>query len=429
MTGTNPPRVILRDPADLKARANNPRTHSAEQVDQLKRSIERFGFTNPVLIDVNDGVIAGHGRLMAAKALGLTSVPTICLAHLSEAEARAYVIADNQLALNAGWDMEILREEILALDKEAFELDLLGFEAPELDAIIQLDDQEDGTEAPPPEPEAEAVCQVGDVWILGEHRVVCGDARDRAAVGQALGGGKAQLLLSDPPYNVPIAGNVSGSGRHREFAMASGEMSEGEFRSFLRSFLDAAKPGLSETALAMIAMDWRGLYALQTAARQLGLRQINLCVWAKSNGGMGSLYRSRHELFAVYAVGKKHINNIELGRHGRHRTNVWEYDGFSSFGPEREEALSMHPTVKPTALLRDAILDVTHRGDLVLDPFVGSGSTLLAAQQTGRRAACIELDPLYVDVTLRRFHRETGVCAVHEKSGRPFPGLDDEEAA
>ncbi|MCR9130627.1 MAG: site-specific DNA-methyltransferase [Alphaproteobacteria bacterium] len=429
MTGTNPPRVILRDPADLKARANNPRTHSAEQVDQLKRSIERFGFTNPVLIDASDGVIAGHGRLMAAKVLGLTSVPTICLAHLSEAEARAYVIADNQLALNAGWDMEILREEILALDKEAFELDLLGFEAPELDAIIQLDDQEDGTEAPPPEPEAEAVCQVGDVLILGEHRVVCGDARDRAAVDRALGGSKAQLLLTDPPYNVPIAGNVSGSGRHREFAMASGEMSEGEFRSFLRSFLDAARPGLSENALAMIAMDWRGLYALQTAARQLGLRQINLCVWATSNGGMGSLYRSRHELFAVYAVGKKHINNVELGRHGRHRTNVWEYDGFSSFGPEREEALSMHPTVKPTALLRDAILDVTHRGDLVLDPFVGSGSTLLAAHQTGRRAACIELDPLYVDVTLRRFHRETGVCAVHEKTGRPFPGLDDEEAA
>ena len=423
--------VERRPVASLKPRQNNPRTHSADQIAQIARSIEQFGFTNPILVHTDGSVIAGHGRLEAAKWLGLEAVPVLCLAHLSAEQARAYVIADNQLALNAGWDLEILREEILALDQADFELDLLGFEAPALDALIVIDGPggQDEDEPAPPALEASVVSTPGDAWVIGPHRLVCGDARDPEIVRRALGGEQARLLLTDPPFNVPINGHVSGSGRHPEFAMASGEMTEPEFRAFLRAFLEAARPSLADDAMAVVAMDWRGLYTLQTAARQLGLRQINLCVWVKPNGGMGGLYRSRHELFAVYAVGERYTNNVELGRHGRNRTNVWEHPGMSSFGEGREEALAMHPTVKPAGLLREVILDVTGRGDRVLDPFAGSGSSLLAAHQAGRSGSGVEIDPRYVDCAIRRLFRETGLVAHHEGGGEPFPGLTSGEDA
>jgi DNA modification methylase len=241
-----------------------------------------------------------------------------------------------------------------------------------------------------------------------------------AGYSRLLEGESADLVLTDPPFNVRVDGNVSGLGkvRHEEFAMASGEMSEAEFTSFLSTFLGCAKAHSRDGAILFVFMDWRHLFELTCAGREQGLAAKNLIVWAKDNAGMGTFYRSRHELVFVF---KKpdgaHINTFELGQHGRYRTNVWEYAGVNTFRTGRLDELAMHPTVKPVAMLADAIRDVTKRGDIVLDPFAGSGSSLIAAEKTGRRARCIEYEPKYCDVIVRRWQAYTGKAAT-------FDGID-----
>ena len=419
--------VQLRPIASLKPNPRNARTHSKKQIRQIADSIRVFGFTNPVLIDQDGAILAGHGRVAAARQLGWTEVPTIELSAMTEAQKRAYVLADNKLALNAGWDEELLALELgeLASLELDFDLTLTGFEMAEIDLLIgdKADGDPTADAVPEVDPAAPPVSRPGDLWLLGPHRVLCGDATDPQSFAALLGSERAQLVFIDPPYNVPIDGHVCGLGsiRHAEFAMASGEMSEAEFTRFLKTVFGHLIGHSAEGAIHFVCMDWRHVYELLTAARGLYAEQKNLCIWNKDNGGMGSLYRSKHELVFVFKAGSgPHINNVDLGKHGRYRTNVWDYAGVNSLKAGRLEELALHPTVKPVALVADAILDCSNRGGLVFDCFLGSGTTLIAAEKTGRRAAGMELDPVYVDTALRRWQEFTGGAAVHAETGRTF---------
>lgn len=407
-----------RPVASLTPYGRNPRTHSRTQVRQIADSIRRFGFTNPVLISDQDEIVAGHGRVMAAKELGMSHVPVIRLSHLTAAERRAYVIADNKLALNAGWDFELLAGELQGLIVDGIDLELTGFAVTEIDQILREVDRgatdDRAEECLPVAPCGPPVTRLGDVWRLGRHRLVCGDARDNGAYRLALGKERADLIFTDPPYNVPIDGHVSGLGRqrHREFAMATGEMSEVAFTQFLTETMTCAAASCRDGAIAYVCMDWRHMSELLAAGREAFSELKNVCVWNKTNAGMGTFYRSKHELVFVFKVGQApHTNNFGLGETGRYRTNVWDYAGVNAFGSQREAELAMHPTVKPVALVADAIRDCTKRGETVLDPFGGSGSTMIAAESCGRRAALIEIDPLYCDTIIRRWQSITGQTA------------------
>lgn len=427
--------IAYRAIEDLHPRATNPRTHSRKQLEQIAKSITRFGFTNPLLIDDEDGVIAGHGRLEAARTLGLAEVPTIKLSSMSEADKRAYVIADNRLAENAGWDRKLLSIEFKYLAELDFDFDLTltGFELPEVDALIEegsaaaQDDDDVVTGLPGGIP----VTRVGDIWQIGPHRLICGDATSPETYEQLLGEERAGMAFSDPPYNVPIAGHVSGLGqvKHREFAMASGEMTSEAFTSFLsRVFVASAKVS-RDGAIHFQCMDWRHAKEMLAAGEAAYSELKNICVWAKTNGGMGSLYRSAHELVFAWKVGGgRHVNNVELGRNGRYRTNVWSYPGANSFSATRTEDLANHPTVKPVAMVVDAILDCSERGDIVLDPFSGSGTTLLAAQKTGRKGFGVEIDPAYCDLIVSRVQTAAKARATLVGDGQSFEDVAAERA-
>jgi DNA modification methylase len=424
--------------ANLRPYPNNARTHSKKQIKQIADSIRRFGFTDPVLIGEGGGIIAGHGRVEAAKLIGLDSVPTVRLAHLDAAQRRAYVLADNKLALNAGWNHELLAIELQGLIDLDFDIELTGFSAAEIDLVLDQagEAQPDG----PAEPEdevpfaggdpAHAVTRPGDIWQVGRHRLVCGDARDGAVFDRLMGDERADLIFTDPPYNVPIDGHVTGLGRirHREFAIGVGEMSAEAFTAFLQQTLGHTAARSRSGAIAFVCMDWRHMGELLRAGQAVFSELKNLCIWNKTNAGMGTFYRSKHELVFVWKVGTAaHTNNFGLGDSGRYRTNVWDFPGVNTAG--RQEELAMHPTVKPVALVAEAIRDCSRRGEIVLDPFAGSGTTLIAAQKTGRAARLIEHDPAYCDTIVRRFERLTGKPATHATSGMSFEDLGQERAA
>ena len=422
-------KVTFRDVDALEPFERNARTHSRKQIRQIAESIRAFGFTNPILIDGGDRIIAGHGRVAAAKLLGITQVPTIRLEHLSERQLHAYVIADNKLAENAGWDTEILAVELQFLSELDLDFDLTvtGFEVAEIDLIIggSAPDEEDTSadKLPDEPPNTPRVSRFGDLWTLGAHRLLCADARDPDSFVRLLADSRAQMVITDPPYNVPIEGHACGKGqiKHPDFIMAAGEMSEAEFMDFLRTVLGFLVSYSIDGSIHFVFMDWRHIHELLTAARSAYTEFKNLCVWNKNNGGLGSFYRSKHELVFVFKNGAApHINNIELGRHGRNRTNVWDYAGVNTFRPDRLEDLKLHPTVKPVAMVADAILDCSRRGGIVLDCFCGSGTTLIAAEKTGRRAYAMELDPRYVDTAIRRWEAFTGEAAVHAETGLAF---------
>lgn len=411
----------------------NARQHPAKHVRQLAKSIATFGFNVPILIDDHCRVIAGHGRLLAAQHLGWLEVPTLTLAHLSTGQLQAYRIADNRLTDCSTWDERLLAEQLKELSEADldFDLEAIGFDMPEIDLRIQglgeLSDEPESL-AETAAVEGPAVSVLGDVWQLGAHRIVCGSALEPATYEALLGADRAALVFTDPPYNVPIAGHVSGKGsiQHREFAMASGEMSRQEFTTFLSQFLGAAKSRCVDGALIYACMDWRHLRELIDAGDAQQLQLKNLAVWDKGCGGMGSLYRSQHELVFVFKAGSApHTNNVQLGRFGRNRSNVWAYPGVNSFARSTGEGnlLALHPTVKPVALVADVLLDASDRGDRVLDPFLGSGTTVIAAEQTGRAAVGIELDPRYVDTAVRRWQRLTGHAAVHAVTGEAFDAV------
>ena len=416
--------VEFRDINLLQPCSRNARTHSKKQISQIAKSIKTFGFLNPIIIDVSGMIIAGHGRLEAAKLLGLQVVPTVLADHLTEAQKRAYALADNKIAENATWDRNLLRIELcqlLEIENEV-EIDVTGFATPEIDLLINPVSsalQEPPVPSPPTIPGTVA----GDLWHLGRHKVLCGDATKRESFKALLGERKARLVFTDPPYNVSIRGHARGRANttHSEFAMASGEMTSEEYRCFLAEVMALAAGFSLDGALHYICMDWRHIRDLLEATEGIYSELKNLCVWNKNVGGMGSFYRSKHELVFVFKYGKaRHVNNVDLGRFGRNRTNVWDYPGAGSFGKDREATLALHPTVKPLALVTDVVMDASHRRDLVLDPFLGSGTTILAAEHTGRTAFGLEIDPRYVDVILDRWLRFTGVEPVHAASGLTF---------
>ena len=392
--------------------ARNARTHSKKQIRQIADSIQEFGFTNPVLIDRENTILAGHGRIAAAKLLGIDSIPCVRLENMTKAQKQAYVLADNKLALNAGWDQELLAEELkelLATDLD-FDVGLTGFSIAEIDTIIDsVVPEEPGNPADDSLPDIDpksVICQSGDIWQLGPHRLICGDARDPGTVSALMNGDLARMVLTDPPYNVKIDGNVGGSGKikHREFAMASGEMTKGQFTEFLRESFRNLADFSADGSIHFIFMDWRHQGEVLLASHEIYSELKNLIVWVKDNGGMGTFYRSRHELVFAFKKGEApHINTFELGQHGRYRTNVWQYKGVNTLKAGRLDELALHPTVKPVQMLADAIKDVSGRGDIVLDLFGGSGSTLIAAEKTGRRAFLCEYDPVYCDRIIRRY--------------------------
>src|SRR6202047_5437304 len=415
----------------LKPYPRNARRHSRAQIKQIAASIERFGFNNPVLVADDGEIVAGHGRVAAAKLLGIDAVPAVRLSHLSEVERRAYVIADNKLALNAGWDRELLAIELQGLVDLDFEVELTGFSLAEVDIVLDeaRESAPDGADAsiedniPAYRHEGPAVTQPGDLWILGRHKLICGDARETGAYAALLGDEAVDLICTDPPYNVPIDGHVCGSGRirHRNFAMGVGELNKDQFTRFLVDTLGLAAARCRDGAIAYVFMDWRHMGELLNAGEQVFSELKNLCIWNKTNGGMGTFYRSKHELIFVFKVGTaQHVNTFGLGENGRYRTNVWEFAGVNSFRGGRLDDLELHPTVKPVDLRSEAIKDCSRRAGIVLDPFGGSGTTLIAAQKYGRSARLIEYDPSYCDVILRRFEAVTGKSAALARSGQTF---------
>ena len=413
----------------------NPKTHEEKQIQQIARSIERFGFNNPILIDEKSEVIAGHGRLAAARLLKLDDVPVICLSHLSEVEKRAYRIADNRLSENGQWNTDLLKLEFSEIEKLALnledelDLDITGFDFKEIDVLLAEDkpsvkaDQK--LNSIPYVSENEIVSQYGDIWLLGKHKIICGNSLKDETYQHLFENIKANMVFTDPPFNVKIQGHVCGSGqtKHKEFAFASGEMNVAEFISFLKTSMANIAKHSVENSVHYICMDWRHISELLSASQDIYAKMLNMVVWCKKNGGMGSFYRSQHELICIFQNGKgSHVNNVELGKHGRYRTNVWHYAGVNSFGSEQKN-LKMHPTVKPVELVRDAILDASKRGDIVLDAFLGSGTTLIAAEKAGRVCYGIEYEPLYVDTIIRRYCELTGVWAVRKDDGKPYNEL------
>lgn len=410
----------------LKPYPKNARTHSKKQIQQIARSIEEFGFNNPVLIDADGTIIAGHGRVEAARLLGKEAVPTLMAKHMTPAQVQAYRLADNKLAELAGWDPDILKIEfqnLFELDN-TLDLTLTGFEMAEIDLLL------DGEPAAGPDPaddlagmqKPDAVSRPGDLWVMGDHKIICGDALNAADYALLMENELAEVVFSDPPYNVRVKDIVGlGKAKHDEFAMASGEMTRDQFTGFLTTALGNMAAFSKDGSIHFICMDWRHCEELLVAGRAAYDEHKNICVWTKDNGGMGSLYRSQHEFIFVFKHGTvPHINNVALGKYGRYRTNVWSYPGQNTFHKDREEDLAAHPTVKPVQLVADAILDCSTRGGLVLDPFGGSGTTLLAAEKTSRRARLIELEPVYVDVAIRRWQKMTGQKAVHAATGKTF---------
>lgn len=410
--------------SELKPYEYNAKEHPKDQVQKLANCIREFDFINPIIIDEDKVIIAGHGRFEAAKLLGLTEVPTIPVYHLSKAQVHAYRLADNQITMMSGNDPDLIRVNLGMIMEmnPTFDLEITGFETAEIDLMLDGEPQAQPNPADNVPPvETVPVAQPGDVWQLNEHRLVCGNSTEPEAYEAVMQGEKAQAIITDPPYNVPINGHVSGRGKvqHREFVEGCG-MSEEEFNTFLTDFMEHCVAHSVDGSLHYVFIDWRHVYDVIGAGRVHYPELKNICVWTKLNAGMGSMYRSQHELAVLFKSGTApHINTIQLGKYGRYRSNVWSYAGVNSFGKQQED-LKLHPTVKPVAMLVDAIKDCTRRKHIVLDPFAGSGSTLIACEESGRVARCIELDPLYCDVIIRRWQDHTGQQAVHVASGLTF---------
>lgn len=410
----------------IKPYGKRARRHTKKKLGKLTKLISRFGQVTPIIVDADNVIVDGHAVWEAMRGLGADEIAVVQVHSRTDPEIKALRLALNRLPAEAAWDDENLRAEVQQLVDLSFDLEITGFDGAEIDQILDFDvvgqgDAEDGSDLPAVG--QTAVSAKGDIWICDRHRIGCGDALDPAFVGRVCAGVKGDVAFIDPPFNVPVDGFVSGRGeiRHREFAQAVGEMSPAEFQAFLVSALKVLQASSNPGALAYVCMDWRHLFELIAAGRECDLELLNLVVWAKTNGGMGSLYRNQHELISVFRIaGAPHTNNVELGRHGRNRTNVWTYRGMNAFGRDRDTLLAAHPTVKPVMLVADVLRDVTKRRGVVLDTFLGSGTTLVAAQETGRTCFGVELDERYTDVAVRRWQARTAQDAVHANTGELF---------
>ena len=402
-------RTIVQQRTDvLLPYARNSRTHSDAQVAQIAASIREFGFTNPVLVDGDNGIVAGHGRVMAAKQLGLAEVPTICVGWLTEGQRRAYVIADNQLALTAGWDEAVLAQEVAWLQGENFNTDLLGFDADFLDGLLAekdatstgLTDQDDA-----PAVQANAITQPGDVWVMGKHRLMCGDSTSVDSVNTLTVGGGIDMLLTDPPYNVAYEGKTADA-----LTIQNDSMSDASFRAFLSNAFSAADAAMKPGAVFYIwHADSEG-FNFRGACQDVEWKVRQCLVWRKNSMVMGRQdYHWRHEpCLYGWKGGAGH-----LWASDRKQTTILDFD--------RPTRSLEHPTMKPVALFEYQLLNNTKGGDLCLDLFGGSGTTLIACEKNGRYARVMELDPKYCDVIVRRWQAFTGKRATLESTGQPFP--------
>jgi DNA modification methylase len=414
----------------IKPNPQNARTHSAKQVGQIKNSIVSFGFTNPLLVSEDGELIAGHGRYEAAKEIGLATVPVIVVAGLSPAKQRALAIADNKIAANAGWDRERLAIEIPELAEvlkpEGLDVSILGFEPIEIDRL-QTDFEEEAADAeddidPSWSTATFPVSKAGDLWLLGSHKILCGDASSMTDIGRLMADCRADAAFLDPAHHVRV-GAVRGRNktRRREFGAPSEGLSSRDYVQFLGRALGTAASVSRAGAIHFVCADWRHIGELMTAAKQVYGEVINIAVWVKANADLGSFYRNQHELIGVFRVGKApRVDNLELGRRGRSRSNVWRYAGVNAFRAGRMDELRSHPTAKPVALAADAIKDCTQRDDVILDTFAGSGTTVLAAERVGRHTRALEIDPRFVDLTIRRWQTFTRRDARHAGSGLSF---------
>jgi DNA modification methylase len=423
--------AIVHRPIDLlKPDPGNARKHSKKQIGQIARSIRTFGFNVPVLVDANLRVIAGHGRLLAARQLGLSDVPTISLEHLSPEQARAFAIADNRLTEIATWDDRLLGEQLRGLSELNldFDLQVTGFEIGEIDFLIQgpAAEADPDDDVPRQEP-GPAVCRPGDLWQLGRHRIYCGSAIEEQAYQVLMAEDHAAAVFTDPLHNVAIDHHAGGLGaiRHRQLAMASGEMDPAAFAEFLAQACGLLARYSRDGSLHYLCMNWRHAGELLAATKPVYAELKDLCVWAKQKPGMGPLYRNQHEFVFVFKHGPApHCNNVRPRKHGRDRSNLWSYPDTPALVREEGNRLALHPAAKPVQLVADALLDCTTRGEIVLDGFLGSGTTLIAAERIGRVCRGLEIDPLYVDTAIRRWQAHSGEHAIHTETGRHFDQID-----
>jgi DNA modification methylase len=435
------PRPILRSlncklaaVADLKPLGRQTRKHPASQISKIAASLREFGQVLPILTDPNNCVVEGEALVAAARQLGLVEIQAVCVSDLSQAQLRRLRLALNKLPEYATWDLEALKLELSQIveSEPHINLENTGFEVAEIDSILDDGGVGEEDELPDVDEQARPITQVGDQWNLGDHIIRCDDALKFESFAHLLGPEQAGLVFTDPPYNVSIAGNVTRSrfAKRHDFAMAKGELTAPQYQALLQTASSHCARFSKNGSIHFVCIDWRHLRELLAAGAIVYTELKNIVVWAKTNAGMGSLYRSQHELIAVYKSGTApHINNIELGRHGRNRSNVWHYAGQSTLNGTRKSKLLLHPTVKPVALVADAIRDCSNRGDIILDPFGGAGTTIIAAEKTGRRARLIELNPVYVDVTIQRWQRLTGRAVYHSVTGRPFSSSADQSRA
>jgi DNA modification methylase len=402
----------------LKPPQRNVRQSNEAQAARIGTSLNENGLILPILVDQDGNIIDGVTRWRVARQLGLAQVPVLVVKHLSPAKLRKLRITLNRLGELGDWNLDALKLELEDLIDLSEDVVTTGFAESEVDTILFAESTDGSSDIVPPA-EKVAISRAGDLWLLGDHRLLQGNALDPKSYIRLLMQGICHLVLTDPPYNVPIGGFVTRR-PHREFAMASGEMDEEAFAAFLQQWMALALTCLQDGGLILSFMDWRGLGCLLAVGRELELTLLNMIVWAKSNAGQGSLWRSQHELLPVFKLGTApHVNNVALGKYGRWRSNVWTYPGGSSAG-ETRQMLRDHPTPKNREMIEDAILDVTNRGDVVLDPFVGSGTTLVAAETTGRQCRAMEIDGIYCDVTIRRWQALTGKEAILEETGETF---------
>lgn len=425
------------DLKDIKVDAvHHPRSHSEQHVDQIVTSMLTFGAVVLMVVDESFNLLLGHARYRALKKQGIKTVKVVVVTGLSDAKKRALVLAENKISENGRWNRKALAHELTELREmlvlEGISLDVTGFAAVEVDQIVI--DMEEKSSEPDDEISDEMasalhVTKRGDVWRLGDHVIACDDARDVDVVRRLVGQNRIAAAFLDMPYN-RVGRDIGGRGetKHPDFAMASGELTESEFRQFMKDSLSSAAAIARNGAVFYCCMDWRSIAplidVLHDLGREVGGEMLNLAVWVKNNAGQGSFLRSQHELIAVFRVGDDaHLNNVQKGRFGRSRTNVWHYAGMSSFGAGRLDDLRNHPTPKPVALVIDAFRDCTRRDDYVLDTFCGSGTTLLAAERIGRRAVCMEIEPRYVDLSIRRWQAYSGKDAIHVESGQTFNEL------
>jgi hypothetical protein len=420
----------------LKPNGKQAKKHSERQVAEIAGSIEQFGFNDPIEVDENSRIVSGYGRYLAAKQLGMKEVPVIRYSHLSLAKQRAYAIAANKIAEHSEWDLEVLGEDFKLFNDPDINIDPrdTAFTTVEIDNIFQdlevSGDQDSIDDVERVEPDQRPVTKPGDMWQMDEHWLLCADAREPENYDTLMGAELAQIVFMDSPYNVPNQGHVSKRDGVREFAMAGGEMSAPQFIEFQDRICVNIRASVKPGAVIYTCIDHRHLFELRAAADRAFGPHKNMCVWVKTNAGMGTFYRSQHEIIMVYvAPGGTPTNNFRLGGAGRHRSNVWEYPGLSSFGRDREKTVAMHPTVKPVAMVEDALRDCSNRGEIVLDPFGGSGTTLIAAERTGRKARLIEIDPLYCDCTVRRWQKLTGKAARLADGGATFDEVESRRGA